>query len=449
MKRYFPKQLPSLLLLISCFPLTAQGGSMEERLLLLEKSLSDQQRATQIQQEKLNAQQRILDEQNRLIRQQADMLTRQRDELQQLRSQIITPDKLQDLRATGNNTSPESNAGGTVPPLRVSQSETTGQKPVGKSPPQTESQRPTVQSIANIGGVLTPKGKMVLEPSLQFSHSQVNRLTFLGVEILETFLIGILEAQDANRDLVSPALTLRYGLTPRLEIEGKLPYIWRKDKLNVTLTDVQGEPQVASDQDGSGIGDVELAVHYQMNAGLNGWPVFIANLRYKSTTGEGPFDVSMDSMGRQTELATGSGFHGIEPSITLLKQSDPAVFFANVGYLVNLKDDVNKTFLVEGSDPQNVGEVDPGDAFRLSFGMAYSINQKASFSLGYKHDFIQKTDTEINNITLSSSSLDIGSMLMGFSYQVNPNMNASINLELGVTADAPDVTVTMRLPYSL
>jgi hypothetical protein len=40
-------------------------------------------------------------------------------------------------------------------------------------------------------------------------------------------------------------------------------------------------------------------------------------------------------------------------------------------------------------------------------------------------------------------------MLLGFSHQVSPKMNASLNLELGVTADAPDVTVTVRLPYSL
>src|SRR3546814_4865488 len=50
-------------------------------------------------------------------------------------------------------------------------------------------------------GVLTPKGTLVVEPSIQYSHSQVNRFTFLGVEILDTFLIGLLEAQDADRDL--------------------------------------------------------------------------------------------------------------------------------------------------------------------------------------------------------------------------------------------------------
>src|SRR3546814_3275808 len=71
-------------------------------------------------------------------------------------------------------------------------------------------------------GVLTPKGTLVVEPSIQYSHSQVNRFTFLGVEILDTFLIGLLEAQDADRDLYQAAITGRFGITDRLEAEIKV-----------------------------------------------------------------------------------------------------------------------------------------------------------------------------------------------------------------------------------
>lgn len=337
---------------------------------------------------------------------------------------------------------------------QVSQAGEPPKQPVGQAPPeQTEEKvsRPEVQAIANVGGVLTPKGKWLLEPALQFSNSQVNRLSFQGVEILESFLIGILQAENADRDLISPSLTLRHGLTSRLEVEGKLPYIWRDDKLEATIpkTVSEDEPQTQRDLEGSAIGDAELALHYQLNAGGRGSPIFLGNVRYKSTTGDGPYDVDRDSSGNQTELPTGSGFHGIEPSITVLYPSDPAVFYANFGYLYNVPEDVDKTFGVEGGEDQTVGEVDPGNVTRVSFGMAYSINSRASFSLGYKHDFIQETDTEINNTKLSSSSLDVGSLLVGFSHQLTPKLGANLNLELGATADAPDVGVTLRLPYAL
>ena len=164
------------------------------------------------------------------------------------------------------------------------------ERPVGQAPPEGDAvERPQVQAIANIGGVLTPKGVWIIEPSLQFSNSQINRLSFLGIEILETFLIGILEAEDADRNLISPALTVRYGLTPRLELEGKLPYVWRDDTLRATIPSLISEPQITRDLKGHGIGDVELALHYQMNAGQSGWPIFIGNLRYKTATGDGPF----------------------------------------------------------------------------------------------------------------------------------------------------------------
>lgn len=318
----------------------------------------------------------------------------------------------------------------------------TSPQPVGVAPPQTPRPKPQLQALPEVGGVLTTKGALVLEPSLQFSNSQVNRLTFVGIEILEAFQIGLLEAQDADRDLYSAAMAVRYGLTNRLELEAKLPYIYRSDRVAATIPSVTGNPQITRDLSNGGIGDLELAAHYQLNAGRDGWPVFIGNLRYKAPTGKGPFDVSRNADGIETELATGSGFHSLEPSVTVLYPSDPAVFYANLGYLFNLKDDINKTF-----GDQTIGEVDPGDALRVSFGMGYSINQRASFSIGYKHDFIQRSKTEINGVKLSSGSLDVGALLLGYGFQLNPKTAINLNLELGVTADAPDVVVTLRAPF--
>ncbi|WP_206609475.1 transporter [Thiohalobacter thiocyanaticus] len=245
-----------------------------------------------------------------------------------------------------------------------------------------------------------------------------------------------------DRDYLAASLTGRYGLTDRLELEAKLPYVYRKDRRVATIPDVDGEA-FSRTLDGDGVGDLELALHYQLGWRRPANMYYVGNLRYKTTTGRGPFDVSRNGDGIETELATGSGFHALEPSLTLLYPSDPAVFFANLGYLWHIKDDVDKTF-----GEQTLGEVDPGDAVRLSFGMGYSINPRASFTLGYKHDFIQETDTEINGVKLSTSSLDVGAMLLGYGFQLTDRAAVNLNLELGVTADAPDMVMTLRLPYS-
>ncbi|WP_245904667.1 transporter [Billgrantia lactosivorans] len=320
--------------------------------------------------------------------------------------------------------------------------------PVGQAPVEAPPEQPEVQAIADIGGVLTPRGRLVLEPSLQYSHSGVNRLTFRGVEILSTLLIGVFSAEEAERDIWTASLTGRLGVTDRLEMELKVPYVYRDDTVRATVPTVGNDSfDIDRDLSGNGLGDIEVTARYQLNRGHNGWPFFVGNLRYKSVTGDGPFDIARDADGIEQELATGSGFHAIEPSVTALFPSDPAVFFANLGYLYNMSDDVNSRI----TDEIRIGEVDPGDAVRLSFGMAYAINPRASFTLGFKNDFIAKTKTEYFDddarTTQSSRSLNVGSLLLGWSYQLNQDVSVNLGLELGVTDDAPNTVLTLRVPF--
>jgi hypothetical protein len=365
-------------------------------------------------------------------------------EQQQLEISTLRGELLQLQRGRGPADPSVGQAQQSAPPAQAPQQQQPPQQPVGQPPPEQPPPRPEVQAIPQLGGVLTPEGTLVLEPSLQFSHSQVNRFTFLGVEILDTFLIGLIEAEDADRDLYQAAITGRYGITDRFEMEVKIPYIYRDDQISFVIPQIDPDVQLTQDVDGDGIGDIEVGLHYQINSGLEDWPIFIGNLRYKSPSGKGPFDVDRGPNGLETELATGSGFHGIEPSVTILYPNDPAVFFANIGYFFHLPDDVDKTF-----NDQTIGKVDPGDALRLSFGMAYSINERSSFTLGYKHDFIDDTTTEVNGVEFSSSSLSVGSLLLGYSFQVNDYSSVNLNLELGVTEDAPDVLMTLRAPFVL
>ncbi|BAZ94287.1 uncharacterized protein FOKN1_1905 [Thiohalobacter thiocyanaticus] len=389
--------------------------------------------------QRLERMERLLDQQQRQLERQAATIAAQERRLQQqrraldsLNRQALPATALEDRRGAGPAAAAPAVQAASAPPAQ----------PVGTAPPASVSEPPEVRAIPELGGVLTPRGQLILEPGLQFSNSQINRLTFIGVEILEAFQIGLLEAVDVDRDYLAVSLTGRYGLTDRLELEAKLPYVYRKDRRVATIPDVEGEA-FSRTLDGDSIGDLELALHYQLDWRWPGNMYYVGNLRYKSVTGRGPFDVNRNGDGIETELATGSGFHALEPSLTLLYPSDPAVFFANLGYLWHIEDDVNKTF-----GQQTIGKVDPGDAVRLSFGMGYAINPRASFTLGYKHDFIQETDTEINGVKLSTSSLDVGAMLLGYGFQLTERAAVNLNLELGVTADAPDVVMTLRLPYT-
>jgi hypothetical protein len=129
------------------------------------------------------------------------------------------------------------------------------------------------------------------------------------------------------------------------------------------------------------LGDIELSARYQLNAGGPTKPFFIGSLRFKTTTGTGPFDVDtfepIADLVVPTELPTGTGFYALQPGITALLPSDPAVFFGTLTYTWNIKRTIDQD--VAGNF---VGDYDPGDGVGLNFGMGLAISERASFSPG-------------------------------------------------------------------
>nr|MBI1228761.1 hypothetical protein [Cytophagales bacterium] len=312
-----------------------------------------------------------------------------------------------------------------------------GTQEVGTERKSESQKKPEVPAIAvDEGGVLLPKGKAVLEPSIQYSRTSALRVAIEGFTVIPAINVGLFDISEIDRDIVTTAVTGRLGLTNRLELEAYVPYLWREDSTIGRPIGVGTATDTLSTVDGSGLGDLELALHYQINDGKDGWPYFIGNFRYKSNTGEGPFDVPVNaSTGLQTETPTGSGFHAFQPSVTMLYPTDPAVFFANAGYTYNMKEDLGGT----------TGEIDPGDSINTGFGMGFSINDRTSFSLGYSHSVVFETTQNGNDLS-NSDILQVGSTSLGFSYQLNDRVGINFNVGTGITDDAPDMQATLRVP---
>src|SRR5262249_18495223 len=153
--------------------------------------------------------------------------------------------------------------------------------------------------------------------------------TFEGVDFVSAVQIGTISAGHEARDLVDGGVTVRTGVTKRLELEAKVPYVWRQDSFTNNVITVNNVRQTTT-ANGDGLGDVEVAAHYQVNDGQNDWPFFIANMRLKTDTGTSPYTVSYNADGSPHTLATGSGFMAIEPSMTVIYPTDPAVLFGNL-----------------------------------------------------------------------------------------------------------------------
>ena len=366
--------------------------------------------------------------QRALIAEQSAMIARQQAAIDALMGQSTTDANLAIMRGAGG--APQAGGAAPVP----------GQT-VGEAPPEDHEIVKNVIALPEGQGILTPKGKSVLETSFEYTRTSKNRLVFRGIELIPGLQLGLIEASDADRDTMVGTVALRHGLTSRLEIEARMPVLARQDRIRVVQQRNEGIVREFKLNDYD-IGDAEVAVRYQLNEAKGpDQPIYVANLRVKSNTGRGPFDIGYDEFGVATGLATGSGFWAVQGGMSFLMPSDPVVIYGGASYLWHIPARVNK--LVGGA---LIGRVDPGDAISANVGFGFALNSRFSFSLGYNHSYIFPTKTEIGGTNQKSSSLHVGSFGVGTSYRTSDRTSVNLSFEFGMTSDAPDVSMTLRLP---
>jgi hypothetical protein len=413
--------------------------------------------------QELERQKKLLDEQRKtleattkLLQDQQNVLLEQRQQLDSLRS-LFYGDSSQGHMPSGTDTktgskfSPRQPASysvgrtaGDVENKGVSK--TQGGGPTTARPP--EGQRPEIENPAlyDEGGVLTPRGMIVVEPSFEYLFNSDNRILVEGITVVPGITIGTLDVRRVNQDFQTYAMALRGGITNRLEVDVKVPYV--KANSSTTARAVGATTDTTTVSSGSGIGDIEAGAHYQINDGKDGWPFFITNLRYKARNGRDPFSVPLSpTSGLELEQPVGTGFTSWEPSLTAILPSDPVVFFANFRYVVNVGRRVNLQPTPGTGNVPIRTLLDPGDGIGGSVGMGFGINERASFSLGYEHTHI-KTSLQDGN-SIQGSSFDLGSFTLGFSYRISPAVSVNLGFSLGATDNAPDTRALIRIPVRL
>lgn len=373
-------------------------------------------------------------------------LTEQASQIKTLQNELVQSIQRSDAasRAAPKNT-PDAmgSADDTTRPVRV------GAAPESPAPP-------VVVAVSEPAGILTGAGKFVLEPSLQYSYSSSNRVALIGYTIIPSLLIGLVDVREIKRNSVTGAVALRYGLTNRLELEAKLPYVYRDDSTISREVSTGTANDSVFNTSGKSIGDVEVAARYQLNQGGGNWPYLIGSMRFKSRTGKSPFDVVTDCVtrcvgntsntGLPLELPTGSGFYSVQPGLTWLFPSDPAVFFGGVSYTHSFKRS-NLSRLVLNGERESIGTVAPGGVLGVNFGMGMALNEKTSFSLGVELNSVDRT-RQNGDPVLGSVRTQLASLLMGYSYRHSQKTTINVSVSAGLTQDTPDLSLTLRVPFS-
>ena len=378
--------------------------------------------------------------------------------------QVAGPDQLGSTRGAGNlqaaqATAPRAGAAPAAPQTTAPAAPPLPRPPVASvgKPPERDKRPPPVAPLFEQPGVLTPRGKIIVEPGFQFGYSSSNRVALVGYTVIPALLIGLVDVREVKRNTSTASLTIRTGITNRLEAELRVPYVYRSDATVSREIFTGTSVERVFDTSGRGAGDAELAARYQINHGGPDQAYYVGGLRFKSRTGRDPFEVVTDctrrcigdnatGTGLPLELPTGSGFYSLQPSLTWLFPSDPAVFFGSVSYLHNVKrSKVSRTVL--NGEQEFLGEVKPGDILGFNFGMGLALNDKASLSLGYDHSSIARTH-QGGAAVPGSVRTQLGTLLLGYSYRLSDKRTLNVSLGAGLTRDTPDVSLSVRIPTS-
>ncbi|MFT6897194.1 MAG: hypothetical protein ACJA13_001600 [Paraglaciecola sp.] len=314
-------------------------------------------------------------------------------------------------------------------------------KPVGQAPPKSSSSidvNAVPKLSDNVSGVLTGAGTLVLETSLGYSYTDNNRVFLDAFSFIPALVVGIIDLREIKRHSFIGGVSARYGITDRWEFDIKVPYIGRNDSQRSRPVSVGVSEDEIFNASGEGIGDVELSTRFQLNSAGDGGAIYVFNLVATIPTGKSPFEVefvqSTPGAVFPTELPTGSGYVSVQPSLTAIYPTDPGVFFGNISYGYNMDTD------------EEVGKVDPGDSVGISFGLGLSLNERTSMSLSYSHKHVLKS--KFDEMKITGSELDIGQLIIGYSFRYSAQTNINFSVAIGVTDDSQDTRLNLRIPVS-
>lgn len=439
------------LLSVAAEPVPAEAQTSTDTLVSMQKSVA-------LQQVKLQQEETQLEQQELQLQQQQQLLD---NEMAQLRGAGTTKPKSQQqiaISGTASDSATEPTySTSSAPAQQATEPVTTAGAEQQQAQAQNQQQQTKVilQSstvLTNAGGILTPKGQLVIDPSIEYDYWTQNQLNLNGFTIIPGITFGNIFISRIDQRYVEPALTLRYGITNRWEINIKVPVVLGWGSTTAQAAGPSALPLTAT-QNAANIGDIQFGTSYQFNSGDNGWPIFVGNVIFKTATGQSPYNVPIYNADNTTnqllfgipkKLPTGTGFYALEPSLTVFYATDPGVLFGNIQFIKNF----SNTF-----DIPNAGgsftraSLQPGTALAATFGLGFALNDKASMTLSYQEEHVFPASAGGHQI--AGSAYDFGTFDFGLGYVISARTSLNIGVGIGVGPYAPAAKVLIEVPTRL
>ncbi len=291
--------------------------------------------------------------------------------------------------------------------------------------------------------VLLKKKQIEIENTFNYTYYSANQIYLNSFAILNpVFLtLGRFGIERARRHIFVDNFSIRYGLLNNLQVEMAIPFIYRHELLTVAETGTETTKEKV------GIGDISFSISFQPVRETGKIPAIVTNVTYKTKTGKSPFKLANP----KKDLPTGSGYDSVKFGVSLVKSIDPVVVFGGLSYAYNITTSVNRLICGGAGSPgcAFLEKVYPGNTLSLNFGFAYALSYNFSMNFQFAQDYTFHTKVladgvkhEVINSTLNSATFKIGT---GWALSSKSSLNMGVSL--GLTTDAPDYVLEIRVPY--
>jgi hypothetical protein len=310
----------------------------------------------------------------------------------------------------------------------------------------------TAPSLSSAGGVLTPKGQFVIDPSVEFDYWSQNQLGVNGFQIIPGITFGNIFVTRFEQNILTAAATARYGVTDRLEVNVKVPFVYNSGSTSSLIPVTPAAVLLSVGATGAGIGDLQFGASYQINSGENGWPIFVVNGLFKTATGVSPFEVPIITLndpngqflsGTPKTLATGTGFYAATPSVTVLLPTAPGVLFANLQDQHNFGQ--SQPIQDRQGGPATQVFLQPGESPAVTFGIGFALNDRAALTFSYQQTHVFPAFA--NHQEIAGSPYSFGTFNFGLGYQISQSTRLNLSVGVGTGPNTPAAKVLLEIPY--
>ncbi|WDE16520.1 transporter [Acinetobacter schindleri] len=252
------------------------------------------------------------------------------------------------------------------------------------------------------------------------------RDTQLDLEMAQGQLYQLRVQENATHTLTN-TFTAQYGLKDNLTLTASLPLVTKTDLLKDTST--------------AGLGDISLGARWEpfpLKAGRLPLILF-GNLSTK--TGDSPYEINAAD-----DLSTGKGYYAVGVGASTRKYIDPVVLFASVSANYGFK----VTDLNQRRGYRVIDEFEPGISGGFAFGFAYSFNYDVSMTMSYQQSFNTGSEFRYSSgESYSPADQTSSTFAISLGVRISPETIVNGTVGLGLTEDAPDVSLGLSFPLDI